>query len=333
MHAKSLAGPVFLFSMFIMIIACDKTTDPPQVSVPVLTTTGVTGITSTSATSGGNITSDGGSSITASGVCWSTNATPTINDNVTTDGIGSGSFNSTITGLTANTTYSVRAYATNSAGTGYGNVLAFTSTTANGNTVTDIDGNVYHTIIIGTQTWLVENLKSTKYRNGDSIPNILDNTTWDNLTTGAYCDYENNPINAATGRLYNWYAVNDGRNIAPLGWHVPSDGEWTTLINYLGGASVAGGKLKEAGTSHWTTPNQGATNSSGFTAIAVGFRFNDNDGLGLRYGGVNNHTKYWSVTQENTEKAWTRGLDFYLSAIQRDSYRMNNGYSVRCIKD
>jgi uncharacterized protein (TIGR02145 family) len=331
MHAKSLAGPVFLFSMFIMIIACDKTTDPPQVSVPVLTTTGVTGITSTSATSGGNITSDGGSSITASGVCWSTNATPTINDNVTTDGIGSGSFNSTITGLTANTTYSVRAYATNSAGTGYGNVLAFTSTTANGNTVTDIDGNVYHTVINGNQVWMAENLKTTRYCNGDPIPNVIDDAAWFNLTSDAYCNYDNNPDNANVyGRLYNWYTVSDNRKLAPEGWHIPTDTEWKTLIDYLGGFNVAGGKLKETGTSHWNSPNTGATNEYGFSSLPGGYR--NPDGPFQHKGNIG---FWWTATLDNTfsNRAWRLSwVNLYIT-VDRNSYYMMGGFSIRCVKD
>ena len=335
MYPKLLVNTIIISTITLTIVACDKSTDPPQATVPILTTTAVTGITSSSATSGGNITSDGGAAITSRGVCWSTNSSPTVTDSKTTDGTGSGSFMSTITGLTENTTYNVRSYATNSSGTGYGNSITFTASTTTGNTVTDIDGNVYNTVTIGTQTWMVENLKTTRYRNGDAIPNVTNDGAWFNLTTGAYCNYNNDPNNVTTyGRLYNYYAVNDSRGIAPAGWHVPSDAEWTTLINYLGGPNVAGGKLKEAGTSHWISPNLGATNSSGFTALAVGFRFNDiRDGLGLRYGGANHHTKYWSTTQENTEKVWTRGLDFYLADVQRDSYRMNDGYSVRCIKD
>lgn len=138
-------------------------------------------------------------------------------------------------------------------------------------TVTDYDGNVYQTVLIGDQCWMMENLKVTHYRNGDPIPHVTDGVTWGNLTSGAYCNYNNDEGNVATyGRLYNWYAVDDSRNIAPAGWHVPSDAEWQTLVDYLGGDAVAGGKMKEAGTTHWASPNTGATNESGFTALPGG---------------------------------------------------------------
>ena len=136
--------------------------------------------------------------------------------------------------------------------------------------LTDIDGNDYKTVTIGTQVWMVENLKTTKYNDGTAIPNITDNTSWAALTTGAYCDNINTPsISTTYGRLYNWYAVdnnagtkvasNGGKNVCPTGWHVPSDAEWTTLTTYLGGESVAGGKLKETGTTHWQSPNTGVS--------------------------------------------------------------------------
>ena len=145
----------------------------------------------------------------------------------------------------------------------------------NAATVTDIDGNVYHTVTIGTQTWMVENLKTTRYRNGEAIPNITDNASWAALITCAYCDYNNIPSNSITyGKLYNWYAVNDSRNIAPMGWHVSTDAEWTTLTTFLGGTSIAGGKLKENGTIHWNSPNVGATNETGFSALPGGYRLN-----------------------------------------------------------
>jgi uncharacterized protein (TIGR02145 family) len=240
--------------------------------IPTLSTTAASSITTTSATSGGNVISDGGATVTARGVCWSTNQNPTIDNSKTSNDIGTGSFTSNLTGLTANTIYYVRAYATNSMGTAYGNQVTFKTTTdVETNTVTDIDGNIYHTVTIGTQVWMVENLKTTKYRNGDPIPNVTGNA-WAALTTGAYCWYNNDAATykATYGALYNWYAVADSRNIAPTGWHVPTDAEWTTLTTFLGGESVAGGKLKETGTNHWTSPNTGATNETGFTALPGG---------------------------------------------------------------
>jgi uncharacterized protein (TIGR02145 family) len=135
----------------------------------------------------------------------------------------------------------------------------------------DIDGNEYHTVIIGGQEWMVENLRVTPYRNGDPIPNVSDTTSWRALTTGAYCSYDNDPsCSAMYGNLYNWYAVNDFRQIAPEGWHVPTYEEWIVLETHLGGDTIAGGKLKESGTEHWRAPNVGGTNESGFSALPGG---------------------------------------------------------------
>ena len=149
-----------------------------------------------------------------------------------------------------------------------GFVLVLTSNKdndGNKNFVTDVDGNRYTTVKIGTQVWMVENLKVTRYRNGDPIPNVTDNNSWNVLTTDAYCNYNNDTANvSAYGRLYNWYAVNDNRKIAPTGWHVPSDEEWATLGDFLGGNNIAGGKMKEPGTTHWISPNPVVNQSCGF---------------------------------------------------------------------
>ena len=143
----------------------------------------------------------------------------------------------------------------------------------NSTTVTDIDGNVYHTVKIGAQTWMVENLRTTRYNDGTAIPLVTGNTAWGSLTTPGYCWYNNDQATYGStyGALYNWYAVNRGK-LCPTGWHVATDAEWTQLTDYLGGVWVAGGKMKEAGLSHWESPNEGATNSSGFTALPGGHR-------------------------------------------------------------
>jgi uncharacterized protein (TIGR02145 family) len=298
--------------------------------VPILTTTPVSEVTQTMAECGGTITSDCGAEVTARGICWSTNPIPTLANNKTIDGTGTGSFTSSLTGLTENTTYYVRAYATNSAGTGYGGEKTFKTSSYSG-MVTDIDGNVYQTVTIGTQVWMAENLKVTHYRNGEAIPNVTDGTTWESLTTGAYCNYNNDINNAATyGRLYNWYAAVDSRNIAPEGWHVPSDAEWQTLVDYLGGNLVAGGKMKEAGTTHWLSPNTGATNESGFSGLPGGGRV----APGI-YGNKGNYAYFWSATEEVelSGYAWLRSLDFDNSGISRYGHCMPWGYSVRCVKD
>jgi uncharacterized protein (TIGR02145 family) len=301
--------------------------------LPDLTTKTVSAISTTIATCGGNITSDGSATITSKGVCWSITPNPTITSSKTTDGTDTGSFTSNITGLTPNTTYYVRAYATNSVGTGYGNQVFFTTNSINScGTVSDIQGNVYHTVIIGTQCWMVENLKTTKYRNGDTIPNVTYGPAWDNLTPDsiAYCNYINDvSIGNTYGHLYNWRAISDSRNISPTGWHVPTDAEWTTLINFLGGDSVAGAKLKETGFAHWNNSSTSATNESGFTALPGGFRFWDGTFQYITYNAY-----WWSSTESNSTSAKSLILEGYLNKIKRNSYdKKRNGYSVRCVKD
>ncbi|MDO9549310.1 MAG: FISUMP domain-containing protein, partial [Candidatus Marinimicrobia bacterium] len=196
-------------------------------------------------------------------------------------------------------------------------------------TVTDIDGNIYKTIKIGTQIWMAENLKVTHYRNGDAIPNVTDDTQWGDLTTEAYCNYDNDANNATTyGRLYNWYAVSDSRNIAPTGWHVPSDAEWQTLVDYLGGDAVAGGKMKEAGTMHWNSPNTGATNESGFSALPGGYR-----SIIGQYNYVG-YVGFWlSATEYSSSSAWYRHLSYYYSDVGRYGNYKQDGFSVRCVRD
>jgi len=272
------------------------------------------------------VTSDCGATVTARGVCWSTGQTPTVADNRTTDGTGAGSFSSSITGLTPNTTYYVRAYATNSAGTGYGSAMSFTTEEAT-EILMDIDGNVYQTVKIGNQWWMAENLKVTHYRNGDAIPNVTDDTEWYNLATGAYCNYGNDINNVATyGRLYNWYAVDDSRKIAPEGWHVPSDTEWRTLVDYLG--SDAGGKMKETGIEYWSSPNTGATNESGFSALPGGYRSG-----GAPYHPVGYHAYFWSSMELGSGYAWYRYLSYDSSGVYRGNYDKRAGVSVRCVRN
>lgn len=193
--------------------------------------------------------------------------------------------------------------------------------------LTDIDGNTYKTIKIGTQVWLAENLRVTKYRNGKAIPNVL-GTANDNLVSGAWCYFNNDSLNnVAYGKLYNWYAVKDSRGLCPVGWHVPSDDEWTVLANYLGGDSVAGGKMKESDTTHWAAPNMYATNASGFTAIPGGF---SRDGSFYNYS----NAYWWSATKERACCARLRVLYYYYSTpMFRTEYFKSDGIPVRCVKD
>jgi uncharacterized protein (TIGR02145 family) len=196
-------------------------------------------------------------------------------------------------------------------------------------TVTDIDGNVYNTITIGTQIWMVENLKTTKYRNGDTIPNVSDSVEWINLTSGGYCNY-NNDTNYSTiyGHLYNWLAINDSRKIAPLGWHVPSDEDWSVLETFLGDQGTAGGKLKETDTLHWQSPNAGATNETGFTALPGGVR-----GTIGQFGNIRQIGYWWSSTEYYSSNAWGRFIFYDGAFITRPYTPKIIGYSIRCLKD
>ena len=196
--------------------------------------------------------------------------------------------------------------------------------------ITDIDGNTYIAVQIGDQLWMVENLKVTHYNNGDEIPTGLSNSDWSNTTSGAVAVYDNNESNSDTyGRLYNWYAVDDARGICPEGWHVPTDSEFTVLTDYLGGTSIAGGKMKETGTEHWNSPNTGATNESGFTGLPAGDRSNN----GGYYYYMGNSGYFWSSSEVSSSSAWYRLLYYNSSDVYRNSDSKQGGFSVRCAGD
>ena len=188
------------------------------------------------------------------------------------------------------------------------------------NATENLAGNI---VRIGRQIWQKKDLSVTHYRNGDRIPEVKDPAKWANLTTGAWCYYNNDPKN---GKLYNWYAVNDPRGLAPAGWHVPSDSEWTTLTNFLGGFDIAGGKLKEAGTAHWNDPNADATNSTGFTALPGGTRYY----LG-QYFDAGGYGYWWSSTEASDNAAFHRYLTYFYGAISGTTDYKTNGFSVRCL--
>jgi uncharacterized protein (TIGR02145 family) len=203
----------------------------------------------------------------------------------------------------------------------------------------DGDNNYYPVVQINAHLWMAENLKTTKYNDGTAIPNVTVDATWAAATRDAYCDYSNTPANSTTyGRLYNWYAVdnnaatkvasNGGKNVCPTGWHVSSDAEWTTLTTYLGGESVAGGKLKETGTTHWASPNTGATNETGFTALPGGYRFFNGSYGNIVYVGC-----CWGSTELSTAGAWSRDVYYDYSYVIRTSFRKQGGFSVRCVRD
>ncbi|NOU46876.1 MAG: hypothetical protein HOO86_07430 [Bacteroidales bacterium] len=298
--------------------------------IPEVTTTVVTNISQTTATSGGNVITDGGATVTERGVCWSTSENPTTADSHTSNGSGTGTYISNITGLVAETNYYVRAYATNSIGTSYGQNIAFVSQTTEAS-LTDFDGNIYSTIVIGNQEWLGENLKVTHYNNGAHIINAIDNNHWVGLNTGGYCWYNNDSATYGEtyGATYNWYATVDERKLCPIGSHVPTDAEWTILETYLGGNSNnAGGKLKEEGLTHWYSPNTGATNESDFTGLPGGGRVSNGSYENLGY-----IAEWWSSTEINEFNGWSRVLSFGTASISRINYYKQVGLSVRCIID
>jgi len=345
---------MLLSTVCLMLISTSCKKNKPA----TLSTNEVINITSNTATSGGNISDDGNTVITERGVCWSASPVPTIENNKSSDGTGTGNFSSEITGLTPETTYYVRAYATNETGVAYGNEVSFTTEALPViTTVTDYEGHVYNTVVIGNQTWMAENLRSTKYSDGTDIPLVTDNATWqalgNNNNDKAYCFFNNDANGEAAiyGALYSWAAAMNGSNssnanpsgvqgICPTGWHLPGDNEWKELEMFLGMTQAQanaygyrgtdeGGKLKETGTNHWTSPNTGATNETGFTALPGGIR----DGTTGLFHFLGIVSYMWSSTQDSGIYAWYRSLGNDTAQIFRyDNYK-SYGFSVRCVKD
>ncbi len=313
---------------------------------PTMSTAEVTIISPTSSASGGSITDDGGAEVTARGVCWSETTNPTIAlETKTEDGAGAGAFISTMTGLTQGTTYYVRAYATNVAGTSYGNELNFEA-----GKVKDIDGNVYNTVAIGTQLWMVENLKSTKYNNGESIGT----TEPHNLDISGETDpkyqwaYNGNEDNAAIyGRLYTWFTVTDSRGVCPDGWHVPTHAEWTTLEDYLIAngynydGTITGNKIaKSLGSATlWqasgTVGAIGNTgypekiNVTGFTSVPTGYR---HPNLSIWYY-LGQFGHLWTVTEYDGESGWFLSTCYAYNYTVQGGGLKKAGFAVRCLKD
>jgi len=301
-----------------------------KVTSAVLTTTEVSNVTSTSAVAGGNITDDGGGSITARGVCWGTSPNPTVNK--TTDGTGKGTFTSNITGLTDGTVYYYRAYATNSSGTSYGQEFSFITP------VTDIEGNVYNTVKIGDQVWMAENLKVTKFNEETEIPLVSEGVDWIVLNGPGYCWYKNDPDynKPLYGALYNWYTASSP-NICPTGWHLPTDAEYNALEITLGlpqtdvdiwgwRGTDHGSKMKS--TTGWNSGENG-TNTSGFTALPGGYRFYS-DGT---YQGQNTYVYFWTATQHDEDRGWYRLLEGSKTTVYKASGDKRAGKAIRCIKD
>jgi uncharacterized protein (TIGR02145 family) len=197
------------------------------------------------------------------------------------------------------------------------------------NTAIDIDGNIYKTITIGNQIWMAENLKVTHFRNGDPILNASINESIHKLKAGSFSNYNHDKkIVPIFGRLYNWYAVDDIKGLAPEGWHIPTEAEWKILIDYLGGYRAAGGKMKEAGATHWKNPNKRATDESGFSAVPAGYRY-----YWRTFSVMGNLASFWTATEFNYPYAVGYILKYNSSHVISYTFSRSYGLSVRCIRD
>ncbi len=325
---------LFIIASVIFFYSCDKkgtNETTPITNILKITATTPINVKQTSATVNATVVSDGGYTIVSKGVCWNTSPNPTTSNTKTTLGGGLGNFSSVLSGLLASTTYYCKAYVNNGQTTAYSEQFTFSTQplVLAGNGVTDIDGNSYTTIILGDKEWMVQNLRSSKYKNGEAIPNKVSNVDWqaaNNTSLGAWCYYNHTSgYNNTYGKLYNWYAISDSRGLAPAGWHIPSMGEWAVLTAYLGGSNVAGGALKEAGISNWANPNTGATNSVGFTALPGGYRLSN---------GTFNYFGTWGYFGSSDIGSFNQfRLRNTTAATDEGFYGNGEGISVRCVKD
>ncbi|HSL86438.1 MAG TPA: fibrobacter succinogenes major paralogous domain-containing protein, partial [Bacteroidales bacterium] len=301
-----------------------------------LNTSSINYLTPKSAFCNGMVTFIGSPPITRRGFCWDDESLPDTTDNHWTDYYVTPYFEEythLLANLNPETSYYVRAFAINEAGISYGNELSFTTLadlSGTEGTVTDTEGNIYKTISIGTQIWMAENLKTTKYNDGSTIPLVTDSVIWSILTTPAYCWYDNNEDAYKTlyGALYNYYTVMTGK-LCPTGWHVPSNDEWILLESYLGGADVAGIKLKEAGFEHWKQTSRGsiATNESGFTGLPSGYRWKDGT-----FNKIGENNMFWGSTGCGYPNGRYR-TQSYEGDFNFEGCQDIIGASVRCVKD
>jgi uncharacterized protein (TIGR02145 family) len=318
-------------------------------SVPEVETDSVQNITSSSAEAEGEILSLGSSAVIQHGHCWSSDPDPTTEDLKTELGPASmtGSFTSYLTGLDTATTYYVRAYATNNEGIAYGNEISFTTASefVCGDPMTDVEGNTYNTVEIGTQCWMKENLKTTKYNNSTPIPNVTSQSLWSTLTSGAYVWYNNDSTwKESYGALYNWYTTVDTNNLCPTGWHVPTDDEWTDLTDFIGGTaephgnelkscrqvnSPLGGDCDTSEHPRWDQDNTHyGTDDYGFSGLPGGMRGSSNPFQVFGESGF-----WWSSTAKNWNFAYHRKLIYNYGHIGVWNPLKQMGFSIRCIRD
>lgn len=320
---------VILAQLFLQGCEKDPIT-PPDDTKPTVITSTISGITAFNAISGGVISNKGSSDITKKGVVWSTSPNPDISSSHTNDGVGTSVYTSNLTGLLPNTIYYVRAYATNSAGTGYGSDLTFTTlkNPTNCGVPINYEGQTYETVLINEQCWFKQNLNIGTRINGDQNQtnnNIIEKHCYNDQE--ANCDFY--------GALYQWDEImqyvttNGAKGICPSDWHIPTNEDWTLLSEYLGGDSVAGGKMKQSGYDNWASPNTGANNSSAFTAVAGG-----NHTI-VGFDGVMRYSNFWTSTQDNVTVgyAWSASLVYNGQDLYKGPGAKQNSFSLRCVHD
>lgn len=309
--------------LVLFAVNCKPVDDTPEITAPIVSTDTVYETTFNTAWLGGRIVNDGGSPVLSRGLCWSTKQDPTISDDTIMRGKGDGGFSFSASGLVKNTKYYVRAFASNGIGLSYGPQRDFTPGKAK-----DVDGNEYTYITIGTQTWMLENLKTTRYRTGDAIAYVGPDADWAKLSTAAFA-YSNNLKTNTTpyGILYNYAAATSVKSICPKGWRLPTDADFATLGDELLGASTAGGKVKEAGLNHWDSPNMNATNESGFTAVGSGMR--DLDGAFKEFKAA---AYFWTSTPKDAVTGSASYVTKDLSSLLSKAIDKKAGLCIRCIK-
>ncbi len=343
MKTKSASPRLFIRWIILLIFTCsisiifhhcnnEEITDKPLVSTNEIT------FTQTSAIVGGEVTGNGGSPVTDYGIYWGTSANPESTGTKLSIGSGTGSFSISLTGLSTSTLYYIKAYAVNDAGEAFGSEVSFTTLDKGTGTLADIEGNTYSTVIIGTQEWMAENLKTTMYNDNTPIPLVTDATVWSNLTTPAYSWYDNDEATygPSLGVLYNWYGIATDK-LCPTDWHVPTDEEWKILEIYLGMSrsdadliswrgTDQGTKLKT--TSGWHDHGNG-TDDFGFAALPSGYRDS-------KLGTFNSYERsgWWWSSSTDFVGAWSRALGKDRNgSIGRQNLYLRYGFSVRCLMD